>query len=212
MSRLYIIDDHLVVREGLRSMLEDHRHTVVGESAEPTQALSDLQRIAPDVVLLDLALGTRSGFEVLAEARRRSLHLRCVVLTMLAQPRHVAQAMQLGAYGYVLKTAPVAELRAAIDAVAEGRRYLGSAVSELAMQALAAQGPEGDALDRLSPRERQIVKMVVTGLSSAAIGSELHLAAKTVDTYRSRLMAKLGVSDLPALVRFAIRNGLIEND
>jgi DNA-binding NarL/FixJ family response regulator len=212
MSRLYIIEDHVVVREGLRTMLEACSHTIIGESSDPTQALSDLQRLSPDVVLLDLALGTRSGFEVLAEVQRRQLHLRCLILTMLAQPRHVAHAMQLGAYGFVLKTAPVIELKAAIEAVAQGRRYLGSAVSDLAMQALSMQGGESDALDSLSPRERQIVKMVCNGLSSAAIGAELHLSAKTVDTYRSRLMAKLGVGDLPKLVRLAIRNGLIESD
>ena len=212
MSRVYLIEDHLLVRDGLRAMLETARHTVVGESSEPTQALNDLQRLVPDVVLLDLALGQRSGLEVLAEAQRRALPLRFIVLTMLGQPRHIAEAMRLGAFGYVLKTSSVLELQAAIDSVSQGRRYLSSAMTDLAFEALANKDDEESMLDKLSPRERQIVKMVVSGQSSAAIGNELHLAAKTVDTYRSRLMAKLGVRHGPALVRLAIRNGLIEAD
>ena len=212
MTTLYLIEDHLVVREGLRAMLETARYTVVGESCDPTEAISELQLLRPEVALLDLALGERSGFEVLAEARRRLLHVRFVILTMLAQPRHVAEAVRLGALGYVLKSAPLIELRTAIEAALQGRRYLGSTVADLAMQALASNGHDGGSLDKLSPRERQIITMVVNGQSSAAIGAQLHLAAKTVDTYRSRLMAKLGVGDLPALVRLAIRTGLIAAD
>ena len=212
MTTLYLIEDHLVVREGLRAMLETARYTVAGESADPTEAVSELQRLRPDVALLDLALGDRSGFEVLAEAQRRVLRVRFVILTMLAQPRHVAEAVRLGALGYVLKCAPLLELRSAIEAALQGRRYLGSSVADLAVQALAANGHDGGSLDKLSPRERQIITMVVSGQSSAAIGAQLHLAAKTVDTYRSRLMAKLGVGDLTALVRLAIRTGLIASD
>jgi DNA-binding NarL/FixJ family response regulator len=210
MSRLYLIEDHLMVREGLRSVLEAAKHVVVGEASDPTQALAELHRLAPDILLLDLALGARSGFEVLAEVRSRSLRSRAIVLTMSTQPRHVAEALRLGAAGYVLKTAPVIEVLNAIEAVMQGRRYLGSSVGELAGQALAEPHPGGDALDSLSPRERQIIMMVVRGLSSAAIGAQLHLAAKTIDTYRSRLMAKLGVGDVPSLVRLAIRAGLID--
>jgi two-component system invasion response regulator UvrY len=212
MAALYLIEDHLVVREGLRAMLEAARYIVAGETCDPTEAISELQRLQPDVVLLDLALGERSGFEVLAEAQRRGLKARFVVLTMLAQPRHVAEAVRLGALGYVLKSAPLLELRSAIEAALQGRRYLGSCVADLAVQALAANGQVGASLDKLSPRERQIITMVVNGQSSAAIGAQLHLAAKTVDTYRSRLMAKLGVGNLPALVRLALRTGLIAFD
>jgi len=130
---------------------------------------------------------------------------------MSAQPRHVAEAMRLGASGYVLKGAPRAELLEAVAAVLAGRRYLGPEVAALAVQGLTG-GAESDLLAELSPRERQIVTLVVRGQSSAVIGEQLHLSPKTVDTYRSRLMAKLGVADVPALVRFAIRTGLIDAD
>lgn len=208
MSRLYLVDDHLMVREGLRAVLEAASHSVVGESAEPTQALADLIRLAPDVLLLDLSIGERSGFEVLAELQRRALPVRCVVLTMSAQPRHVAEALRLGALAYVLKGSPTSELLRAIESVIRGRRHLSADVADLAVQALT--NDDDDRFTTLSPRERQIVAMVVQGKSSAAIGQQLHLSPKTVDTYRSRLMGKLGVGDVPALVRLAIRHGLID--
>lgn len=207
---LYLVDDHVILREGLRAVLESAGHRVLGESADPTQALADIIRLQPDVLLLDLNLGDRSGFELLAEIQRRSLGVRCVVLTMSAQPRNVAEALRLGASAYVLKGSPASELLSAIDAVTRGRRHLCAEVADLALQALSG-GPGGDeGLASLSPRERQIIALVVKGHSSSAIGSSLHLSPKTVDTYRSRLMAKLGVADVPALVRLAIRNGLID--
>lgn len=209
MSRLYLIDDHALVREGLRAVLEAAGHEVVGEASAPTPALADLARLAPDVVLLDLSLGERSGFELLHEMERRKLSSRVIVLTMSSQPRHVAQALRGGAAGYVLKGSPSVELLQAIDAVSRGARHLGPGESALALRALAERAPAPDAL---SPRERQVLVMVARGASSAAIGEQLHLSPKTVDTYRSRLMAKLGLADVPALVRWAIREGLVELD
>ncbi|MDP1683841.1 response regulator transcription factor, partial [Hydrogenophaga sp.] len=129
---------------------------------------------------------------------------------MSAQPRHVAEALRLGAAGYVLKGSPASQLLEAVDAVDKGQRFLGSDVADLAVQGLTAPGD--GALDTLSVRERQIVLMVVQGQSSTEIGRALHLSPKTVDSYRSRIMAKLATPDVPALVRFAIRHGLIDAD
>lgn len=207
MTSLYLVDDHQMVREGLRAVLQAAGHTVVGESDDPTEALAQLARLAPQVLLLDLSLGQRSGFEVLAELPRRAAGVRAVVLTMSAQPQHVAEALRLGAMGYVLKGSASSEVLRAIEAVSQGRRYLGQEVAELAAQALTGDAT-ADPFSSLSPRERQIVVMVVNGHSSAAIGRELHLSPKTVDTYRSRLMTKLGVADVTALVKLAIHHGL----
>ncbi len=208
MSSIYLVDDHAMLREGLRAVLEAAGHRVVGESADPTEALGALTTLAPELLLLDLSLGARSGFELLSELHRRRHPVRTIVLTMSAQPRHVAEAMRLGAAGYVLKGSPSGELLRAIEAAAQGRRHLGTEVAELAAAALT--DPGADPLALLSPRERQIIAMVVRGQSSAAIGEALHLSPKTVDTYRSRLMHKLGVADVPALVRLAVRTGLID--
>lgn len=209
MTRLYIVDDHQIMREGLRSLLEAGGHQVVGESADPTEALADLLRLRPEVLLLDLHLGGRSGFELLAELERRHLPTRSVVLTMSAQPRHVAEALRMGACGYVLKGSAGTDLMTAIEAAVQGRKHLGAEVAELALQVF-MQPEQDDPLSALSPRERQIITMVVTGQSSAEIGLALHLSPKTVATYRSRLMSKLGVCDVPGLVRLAIRYKLID--
>lgn len=210
MSRLYLVDDHQILLEGLRALLQAWGHVVVGESDDPTEALAELQRLKPDVLLLDLNLEGRSGFELLAELRRRNLDTRCVVLTMSSQPRMVAEALRMGALGYVLKGSPGGELSHAISAAAQGRRYLGSEVADLAVQSF-TQNDEQDPIAALSPRERQIVSMVVDGFSSTEIGKQLHLSPKTVATYRSRLMAKLDVGDVPALVRLAIRFKLVDD-
>lgn len=207
MTRLYLIDDHALMREGLRAVLEAAGHMVVGETADLTQALAEIASLQPDVVLLDLNLGERSGFELLDGLQKRAIVVKVIALTMSDQPRHVAEAMRRGALGYVLKGSPSAELLAAIDAAARGHRHLSAGTAELAVRALDV-GHE----PALSPRERQVIVMVARGHSSAAIGLQLHLSAKTVDTYRSRLMTKLGLSDVPALVRWAIRQGLVGLD
>ncbi|MCM2342615.1 response regulator transcription factor, partial [Rhodoferax sp.] len=205
---VYLVEDHQIMRDGLRALLEARGHTVVGESADPTQALSDLLRLRPEVLLLDLNLGGRSGLELQAELQHRRLPVRSVVLTMSAQPHQVAEALQLGASAYVLKGSPASELMQAIELAVQGRKYLGANVADLALEALTQ--PDADPLSLLSPRERQIILMVVQGQSSSAIGVTLHLSPKTVATYRSRLMKKLGVTDVPGLVRLAVRHRLID--
>lgn len=215
LTSLYLVDDHLMVREGLRAVLELAGHEVVGETADPTVAVAEIVRRLPQVLLLDLSLGGRSGFEVLAELQQRGVPVKTVVLTMSAQPQHVAEALRLGAVAYVLKGSPSSEVLRAIDAVLSGRRYLGDEVADLAAQALTGQHGglhDADPFAALSPRERQIVLMVVQGQSSAVIGRELHLSPKTVDTYRSRLMTKLGTPNVPALVRLAMRHELLGPD
>ncbi|MDP9124565.1 MAG: response regulator transcription factor [Pseudomonadota bacterium] len=207
MARIYLIDDHPIVRAGLSALLQGAGHTIVGEGQDITQALSDVNRLEPDVLMLDLHLDGRSGFEVLAEMQRRQMSTKVIVLSMSDQPRNVAEALRMGASGYVLKGSASVELVAAVDAVMQGRRYLGEDLTDIAVQGLTSDADRGSTL---SPRERQILVMVASGKSSAGIGGELHLSPKTVDTYRSRLMAKLELADVPALVRWAIREKLID--
>ena len=207
MARIYLVDDHPVVRAGLSALLNGAGHTIVGESEDITQALSEVNRLVPDILMLDLHLDGRSGFEVLAEMQRRQMSTKVIVLSMSDQPRNVAEALRMGAAGYVLKGSASIELVAAVEAVQQGRRYLGQGLTDIAVQGLTTDADRGSTL---SPRERQILVMVASGKSSAAIGDELHLSPKTVDTYRSRLMAKLELADVPALVRWAIREKLID--
>lgn len=211
MTRIYLVDDHPIVRDGLRTVLQGAGHEVVGEGEDAERALADIAALQPQLLLLDLNLGARSGLELLGALKARSLAVRTLVLTMSALPRNVGEALRLGALGYVLKDSPTRELLAAVEAVAQGRRHLGPGVADLLVQELAAPAQD-DPIALLSPRERQIARLVVQGRTSAAIGAQLKLSPSTVDTYRSRLMAKLGVGDVPALVRLALRTGLVDDE
>jgi two-component system, NarL family, invasion response regulator UvrY len=208
MTEVYLLDDHALVREGLRAVLEQAGLLVVGESDDPTLAIAELLRLRPQVLLLDLKLGQRCGLDLLKRLHARQPETRTVVLTMSEQPHDVAQALRLGAQGYVLKGSPASEVVAAVQTVARGQPYLAARVVGLAQH----HQSHSDGLAELSARERQVLLGVVRGQTSAAIALQQHLSAKTVDSYRSRLMLKLGVGDVPALVRLAIRQGLISAD
>lgn len=211
MSALYLVDEHRLLRDTLQSVLEQHGHQVLGHTSNPTQALADLQRLQPQVLLLDLNLGPCSGLELLDGVRRRGLAVRAMVLTRLARPRQVAEALRLGAVAYLLKDTTVPELLQAITAVLAGQRHFSPEVAALAVQALSMDSAE-PSLALLSAREQQVIRLVVLGHSSINIGALLHLSPKTVDSYRSRLMAKLQVPEVTALVRLALRIGLIGFD
>lgn len=209
--RLYLLDDHTLFRQGLEGLLVAAGHEVVGSSDDPTQALSDIRQLEPDVALIDLHLAGRSGLDLLRDLSGRGLKARTLVLTMSSQPRHVQMALQLGARGYVLKGSPSDELLRAIRQVAAGQVFLGRGVDDLA-QPNRQRAPGDDPFASLSMRELEVVRMVVDGHSSADIARELHLSPKTVDSYRSRLMAKVGAQDLTALVKLAVRHGLTDTD
>lgn len=212
MSRIVLVDDHPMVREGLRAVLQMAGHQVVGESSEGSHALQLLRSLGPDLAVLDLNLGGRdSGLHVLEALRAGDMATQVIVLTMSAQPRHVAQAVKLGAFGYLLKGSSSAELLRAIHAVSIGHRYYSEEIATIALQTERGSGPD-DPLARLSRREREILELVVRGRSSALIAERLHLSSATVDTYRSRLMRKLDVPDLAALIRLAIRMELLDPD
>lgn len=208
MADIFLVDDHVMLREGLRNVLEKAGHRVVGEAGHPAAAIADIVRLQPSVVLLDLHLEPDSGFDVLEEVQRRKLPSRVVMLTMSANPRHVVEALRRGALGYVLKDSASLELLNAVEVVANGHRYLCRRASTLAVEGLMAESRSAAVLS-LSARERQVILMVVRGLTSAVISTKLDLSPKTVESYRARIMAKLGVDDVPALVRLAVREGLI---
>lgn len=208
MADIYLVDDHAMLREGLRKVLEKAGHRVVGEADDPDTAIADVARLKPQVVLLDLHLDHHSGFEVLEEVKRRELPSRVIMITMSDSPRHVAEALRLGAMGYVLKDSASLELLSAVQVVANGHRYLCRRASTLAVEGLITES-RATAVQTLSAREKQVILMVVRGLTSAVISAKLDLSPKTVETYRARIMSKLGVNDVPALVRLAVREGLI---
>jgi two-component system, NarL family, invasion response regulator UvrY len=211
MTRIYLVDDHTIVREGLRAVLVNHGHHVVGEAADVPSAIEGILRLSPQVVLLDLGLQGRSGLDLIARLQQRQLDVKVVMLTMSSQPRHVSEAWRLGASAYVLKGSHSSTVLDAIAAAQNGTRFLDPALAQLNGDLVSGATPE-DRLAGLSLREREVMLMVVNGLSSAAIGVQLNLSPKTVDTYRSRLMQKLGVADVTSLVRLAVREGVIDSE
>lgn len=209
MAKLYLIDDHPVVLAGLRALLEAGGHEIVGEARDAPSGLSGVLQALPEIVLLDIHMGKPSGLDMLEELQRLGHPTSVIMLTASATTHDVSRALRAGARGYLVKNSVGDELLGCVAAVAAGQRYLGAGLADLAVRSLTE--PQ-TGMEQLSVRERQIVGMVAHGATSAAIGEQLHLSPKTVDTYRSRAMAKLGVPDLAGLVRWAVREGLVDLD
>ena len=203
--RVLLADDHAMLREGLRALLSSMGDIeVVAEVANGREAVRRALELAPQVVLMDIGMPDMNGVEATALLLAKLPGVRVIALSMHGDAEHVQRALQAGAAGYLLKESAAAEVVAAVRAVHAGRRYLSIAVMPHARRRAGTTTP----LASLSARERQVLQLVVEGRTSAEIGAALHLSRKTVDTYRSRLMRKLGVEDLPALVKFAIQHGI----
>ena len=210
--RLLIADDHAVVREGLRLILTAQRDfEVVGEEATGREAVELAQRLKPDVVLMDISMPELSGLDATLALATDDGPPRIIVLSMHASSEYVFEAFRAGARGYLVKESAGREVVEAIREVCRGRRYvsprIAGGVIEDYVRARADAGAKSP-LERLSARERQVLQLVVEGRSSAEIGRLINLSPKTVETYRSRLMRKLGVENLAHLVRFAIEHSL----
>lgn len=207
-----LADDHAVVRDGLKSLLNAQADMrVVGEATNGQEAVREVARLRPAVAVLDVSMPELNGIEVTRRIQGASPATRVVILSMHATGEHIFQALRAGAVGYLLKESAGAEVVSAVRAVHGGRRYLSQRISDTVVDTFLRHGGADHAespLARLSAREREVLQLVVEGHSSAQIAQRLLLSPNTVDTYRSRLMEKLGVDNLPGLVKFAIQHGL----
>ena len=213
--RVLLVDDHAVVRDGLRLMLEAEPDVaVVGEAAGGRQAVRCVRKISPDVVVMDVAMPELNGIEAARQISQGYPDTRIVILSMHATAEYIYQALQAGADGYVVKEAAGREVVRAVHRVYAGRRFLSDKITATVVDDYMRQRlpQERNPLERLSCREWEVLQLVVEGKTSAEIGEDLHLSPKTVETYRSRMMHKLGVDSLPDLVKFAIRHGLTSVD
>ena len=209
MIRILLVDDHALVREGVSRLLEAQTDMrVVGSFGEPEAALAFAAREEPDVAIVDVAMPQASGIELARRLRAASPDTQLLVLSMHSNPEYVHQALLAGALGYVAKESAGPVLVQAVRAVQAGRRYLSESLGSEALSRYLQRGEDSDPLGRLSAREREVLRHTVEGCTIAETAQRLGLSPKSVETYRSRLMTKLGIEDLPALVKFAIRHGV----
>lgn len=215
-TTIILADDHAVVRDGLRYILEAQSDlTVVGDAADGRQTLLLVERLRPDVAIVDIAMPKLNGIETARQICRIHPSTQIVMLSIYSTEEHVARALQAGARGYVLKESAGFEVVNAVRAVHSGHHYLSQKLSDQLIDDYLHQVMtfgETSPLDRLSPREKEVLQLVVEGKSSAEIAAELSLSIKTIETYRSRIFHKLDIGDLPGLVKFAIQHGLTTLD
>jgi len=207
-----IADDHAVLRDGLRMLLEAHHDIkVVADVANGRDAVYKATQLSPDVVIMDIAMPGLNGIEATRQIREVCPSTQIIILSIYSTSEHIFRALQVGARGYLLKESAGAEVVSAVRAVKSGLRYLSQKISDKVIDEYILQRSaveDESPVARLSPREREILQLVVEGKSSVEIAEVLYLSTKTVETYRSRLMKKLDVSDIPSLVKFAIQHGL----
>jgi DNA-binding NarL/FixJ family response regulator len=215
MIRVLIAEDHHLVRQGIRALLEKAEDMqVVGEAKDGQEAVEMAEHLTPDVVVMDLAMPRMNGN--LATERIRALRLNCqvVILSMYSDETLVRQALRSGAKGYLLKHSVTEELLLAVRAACRGETFLSSAVSGnlLANVLTQPESDETEPFERLSAREKQVLKLVAEGRTNNAIAQIMNVSVKTVEKHRSSLMAKLNVHDMAGLVRIAMKHGLIFMD
>ncbi len=209
-----IADDHAVVRDGLKLLLESQPDIrVTGEATNGRDAVRQALRLRPDIVIMDIAMPELNGIEAANRIRQDCPSTQIIILSMHSTAEHIYRSLKVGARGYLLKESAGVEVVNAVNAVFKGGRYLSQKISDRVIEDYLnkqdTKEPDNP-LERLTQREREILQMVVEGKSSAEIAGIIFLSPKTVETYRSRLMQKLGVTDIPALVKFAIRHGLTQ--
>jgi DNA-binding NarL/FixJ family response regulator len=205
---VFIADDHAIVRDGLSALLGTHPGIeIAGTAASGRDAVKQVKRLRPRVVILDISMPDLDGIEAARQIRRALPDTAILMLSMHSGTQYVVQALEAGARGYLLKESASAEIVAAVRAMDGGQRYLSRKVAEIVAQGI-GERTAVRAIDSLSRREREVLRLVVDGYPSVRIGELLHLSPKTVDSYRSRLMRKLQVKQLAGLIRFAIAHGV----
>lgn len=209
-----VADDHTLVRAGIRSLLESFGGVeVVAEASDGREAIALLRTHTPDLILMDIAMRGLNGLEAAARIRKSHPKIRIIMLSMHASEEYVLQALRSGAAGYLLKDSATLELELALKAVMNGETYLSPPISKQVVESYMNRvGDEQGTAVQLTPRQREILQLIVEGFSTKDIAARLHLSTKTVETHRTKLMERLDIHDIPGLVRYAIRVGIATAD
>ncbi len=210
--RVLLVDDHQLVRAGIRSLLEKISGVeIVGEVGDGKEAIRLVEEHKPDVVLTDIAMPGLNGLEVTRHLTKTFPTVRVVILSMYSDDEHVYLALRAGAAGYLLKGAAREELKLAIRAVAQGDMYLSPALSKPVIVEYTQRTNVGvSQIKGLTPRQTEVLQLIAKGKTTKQIALEFNISVKTVETHRMQLMDRLEIHDIPSLVRFAIRVGLVE--
>jgi DNA-binding NarL/FixJ family response regulator len=210
--RIIIADDHAIIRDGLRAILSTQLDMeVVGDVPDGRQAVQLVEKLQPDIAILDITMPVLNGIDAAEQIKQATNSCKIIILSMHATSEYVLRALQAGAMGYLLKESAGKEVVEAVRSISLGKRYLSQKISETIVDDYLRNlgtGTITSPLDNLSLREREVLQLVVEGYSSAEISQHLNISIKSVDTYRSRLMQKLDIDDIPGLVKFAIQHGL----
>ena len=210
--RILLVDDHKLVREGIRSLLEKIPVIeVVGEASNGRDALKLVKQLRPEVVLMDIAMTQMNGIEATRHIKRIHKDARVIILSMYSNEEYVLQSLQAGASGYLLKDAATLELEFAVRAVARNEVYLSPGASRHVVESYKKRTlTEGQAVEQLTNRQREILQLIAEGRTTKEIASILGVAVKTVESHRTQMMNRLDIHDIAGLVRYAIRVGLVE--
>lgn len=209
--RVLLAEDHTLVRAGIRALLESLPNiAVVGEASTGIEALAKIPTAQPDIILLDIAMAEMNGLEAAAQVKQRYPRVRVIMLSMYANEAYVVQALRAGASGYLLKDASPSELDLALRAVMRSETYLSPAVSKhVVADYLRRINTSSDEEEQLTPRQREVLRLIAQGYTAREIARQLSISVKTVETHRTLLMERLNIHDIAGLVRYAIRVGLI---
>jgi DNA-binding NarL/FixJ family response regulator len=216
--KVIIADDHTLIRAGIKQLLQNIRGVeVIAEASNGREAIQLIKELLPDLVLLDVAMSELNGLEVTQQINKENISVSIIILSMYANEEYVIQALKAGASGYLLKDAAPTELELAINAVIKGEIYLSPSISKNLVSDYLRRINDGfsDEKDqenifaRLTSRQREILQLIAEGNSTKEIANKLNISIKTIETHRSQIMKRLDIHDIPGLVRYAIRAGII---
>jgi DNA-binding NarL/FixJ family response regulator len=206
-TRIILADDHTIVRQGIKSLLEREGMQVVAEAADGREAIRHAEALAPDIVVMDIGMPTLNGMEAARELARCCPKVKPILLTQHDEPQYVSAALRAGVKGYVLKSQITGDLVQAIQQVLRGQVYLSPGISGSVMAALHSKTQSADPL---TSRERQVLQLIAEGKSTKDVAALLGVSVKTAESHRSRLMQKLDIHETASLVRYAVKHGLVQ--